>query len=253
MSDPKPESVKEFEGECEELLHLVVMEQSFLKHRKRITTFIEQNTGLCTDLINNEQFRSCLFILNRLYNLCIEILRSFTSEIGPKEEIRQFFTQLRVKEKVGSAHSQQRGVDIPSLIFLVQSVHTLRDITELKSPDSFHYALVMEYFLQIANNLAYINLKRNKPEVAVDLLTKALDCYRLTKCCSYYIKYHLSTVIINLVYLVEDQHREEIAQLLCNVALYLEKLEKDLDINIHSKNIYEYLKDKSFAFALFIE
>ena len=254
MSENKGEPLKEFEAEYDEVLHLVVVDQSFFKNRKRITSFIEYNTASCTDLINSQQFKSCLYMLNKLYSICVEILRTFPIEMDSQGTIRSFFTQLKVKEKATTTGlSQNKGIDIPNLIYTIQNFITLKDITELKSPDWFQYSLIMEYFLVNVNNLAYINLKRNKYAVSIELLQKAMECCNLIPACSYYLKYHLSSIVINLVYLVEDNYRDGASQLLCNTALYLEKLEKELDSHVQSQNIYEFLDEKAFNFVIFVE
>ena len=254
MSENKGDPLKEFEAEYDQVLHLVLVEQSFFKNRKRITSFIEYNTAFCTDLINSQQHKSCLYMLNKLYSVCIEILRTFPIEMDSQGAIRSFFTQLKVKEKANpTGLSQNKALDVPKSIYTIQSFISLKDITELKSPEWFQYSLVMEYFLVNLNNLAYINLKRNKYAVSIELLEKAMECLSLIPACSYYLKYHLSSVVINLVYLTEDNYRDGASQLLCNTALHLEKLEKELDSHVQSQNIYEFLDEKAFNFVIFVE
>jgi len=253
MNNQREESIKEFEAESESILKSLVLDQGFQRNQRRITSFIEENSLLCSELINNNQSKTCLFILNKLYNICVEILRGFPVEIDPKGAIRHFFTQLRLKEKTNKAFSASKPLNIPNLIFLLQSYGSLKDIVEIKNPEHFQYYLIAEYFLVTVNNLAQIQLKRNKPDLSKDFLLRAMECLSLLNYSSYYIKYHITTVAVNLVYLVEENFREESSQLLCNAALYLENLEKELDKHPLSKNIYEYLNGKSNSFVLFVE
>jgi len=253
MNNQRDESIKEFEAESETLLKLLVLDHGFQKHQQRITSFIEENSLLCSELINNNQSKTCLFVLNKLYNICVEILRTFPVELDPKGAIRHFFTQLRLKEKTNKAFSASKPLNIPSFIFLVQSYASLRDIVELKNSEHFQYYLITEFFLVTVNNLAYIQLKRNKVDLSIDLLLRAMECFSLLDYSSYYVKYHITTVVTNLIYLVEENYREQSSQLLCNAALYLENLEKELDAHPHSKNIYDYLNAKANSFALFVE
>ena len=253
MNNQRDESIKEFEAESESLLKLLVLDHGFQKHQQRITSFIEENSLLCSELINNNQSKTCLFVLNKLYNICVEILRTFPTELDPKGAIRHFFTQLRLKEKTNKAFSASKPLNIPSFILLVQSYASLRDIVELKNGEHFQYYLITEFFFVTVNNLAYIQLKRNKVDLSIDFLLRAMECFSLLNHSSYYIKYHITTVVTNLIYLVEENYREQSSQLLCNAALYLENLEKEVDTHPHSKNIYEYLSAKANSFALFVE
>jgi len=253
MSGQKDEDIKLFENEAEEILRNIVIEQAFIKNRKKIISFIEQNSTICCELINNQQPKTCLFILTKLYNICVEILRGFPAELDPKGDVRQFFTHLRLREKTNISYSKGKSIDLPAFIFLVQQFGKTKDITEIKDVDHFQYSLVIEFFLLTVNNLAFINLKRNKHEVTIDYLLRALECMNLLEFSSYYIKYNISTVITNLIYLIEEDYKEEASQLLCNVALYLEKLEKELDFHPQSRNIYEHLNARAFSFSLFLE
>jgi len=253
MSGQKDEEIKAFENEAEEILRHIVIEQAFLKNRKKIISFLDQNSTICCELINNQQSKTCLFILTKLYNICIEILRGFPVELDPKGDIRQFFTHLRLREKTNLSYSKGRSIDLPSFVTLVQSFGKLKDITEIKDVDHFQYSLVIEFFLLTVNNLAFINLKRNKHEVTIDFLLRALECCNLLKYSSYYIKYNLSTVIINLIYLIEEDYKEEASQLLCNVVLYMERLEKEINCHPQRRNIYEHLNARAFTFTLFLE
>ena len=61
---------------------------------------------------------------------------------------------------------------------------------------------------------------------ALNYLFKAIDCLTYLGYSSYYIKFHISTIMINLIYLIDENNLEGAISILTNAILHLEGLEE---------------------------
>ncbi len=247
MNEQKPRGLPEFEEACDNMLKILLVDNSFQKNWKKVVEFLETYTTHCSQLINESHLKSSLYILIKLQNICSEILKNFPVDVDPKREISYFF------QKNEKDTERDTKIDIESIIRLLQNAPNLKDITELKSAGTFAYYLTLEYYLQITNNIAYISYKRNKLDKAIHFLLKTLECIGLTKFSSYYVKYHLTTVILNLVYLIDENNQDDASQILTNVILYLEKMETEIDKNKNKEPVYNYISERAFSFCIMLE
>jgi len=247
MNEQKPSGLKEFEAACDDMLKILLVDNSFQKNWKKVVEFLEAYTTYCSQLLNESHLKSCLFVLIKLQNICSETLRNFPADVDPNREISYFFQQNEKDSDRGTK------IEIENIINLLQNALSMKDITELKSAGTFAYYLVLEYYLQITNNIAFISFKRNKLDKAIHFLLKTLDCIALTRYSSYYVKYHLSTVIMNLVYLIDENNQEDASQILTNVILYLEKMETEIDKNKNKEPVYNYINERAFNFCFMLE
>jgi tetratricopeptide (TPR) repeat protein len=247
MEETHSDVLKDFGSQTEAILKILIVDNSFLKNWKKIVDYLESYTNLSLQLLNDGDLKNAAQVLAKLQNICNEVLKGFPGDVDPERKLSTFFN---TKEHT---HDREIKLNTGGYIELLQSFISLKDITEIKIPSSFAYYLVLEYFLQITNNIAFISFKRNKIDKALDFLMKVLDCLSLMRFCSYYIKYHLSTVLLNLIFLLDDSHLQDSNQLLVNIILLLEKIETEIDKSKNREPVYTYISERAFCFSFMLE
>ena len=218
----------------------------FPKQWKKIIQFIEVHQSQALEMIQSGFFKDAQFFNRKLQSLCYEILKEFPEELDENQRLKLFF-MMRDNDS-----ERDMRLQMEVIINLLSSFNKLRDITSLKTSETLSYYLILEYFLQITHNLSYINFKRNKPGKAIHYIFQAIDCLSLIKYSSYYVKYHLSTLILNLVYLIDENNPEDALTILTNAILHLEGLEEQLDKHDDSETIYTYLSERTENFCIMI-
>jgi len=247
MTEPKKLSVRDFEMNLEEILNIAVNPVYFGKNWSMVIEFLDQYSSYSNVLIRDSQYKSAMFILTHLQTLTAEVLKHTTSEIEKKNHIKNFF-KVSFKENISKTK-----FDLSALLNLLQEFGNLPDISEVKSQAILPYYVTFEAFLQITNNIAYIHAKKDKMEKAFYILLTSMTCMFGLEYSSYYLKYHLSTMMLNLTYIFEPDNKDEANKLITNTIMMLEKLENKIDSLKNSTTIYNFLNNKSNKFAFLLE
>jgi hypothetical protein len=161
MTEKEQITQKEFEGVYDEIMQLVFIENSFMKNWKTVVEFLESYSTYSTQLIRENQPKVSLYILIKLQTVCKEVLKKFPTELDHKREISRFFQELE-----GKSDSPLK-INCPGIVKSLSGANSMKDITELKSSSGFAFYLVLEYYLQISNNIAFVSFKRNKIDKAI--------------------------------------------------------------------------------------
>ena len=113
--------------------------------------------------------------------------------------------------------------------------------------------MVLEHFLISMNNIGYMHAKRNKTEKSFYAFMKIFECVRHLEFASFFLKYHISTLALNLAFSIEMSHRNEASQMLMQSIMSLENLEIALDNHKNKDIIWSHISDKAFKFLLIME
>lgn len=216
------------------------------KYTSEVPRFLYQYISLCVEISNSIHINARFDILSRLRSLCIVILKSYPSEIDSEGYIRQFFDD-EVNEQIAGSK-----IDFTGIIEALQKSRYIKDVTDIEEEIWLYYYTVSECYIIVSNNLAYTALEQENFDMGLDLMLKNIECWKRMEYSSYYLKYQISTILINLVSLVEEDNRYESSQLLCNVAMHLENLEVEIDSNPESEQIYNYMNEMASQFMFLI-
>jgi len=222
------------------------MTHAFHQDAHLIPRFLQEYNEICLNNMNDINSDIRFAILSNLRDLCIGILKFYPIQIDSKGALRNFF-KMGVNQEVTTL-----TINFPQIIKSVRNLNKVRDVTEIGEPICFYYYTILEYFLITSNNLVYTCLEAENFELALDLLLKTTDCWRAMEYSSYNIKYQVSTIIVNLVSVVEEDYKVEASQLLCNTALHLEDLEVEIDRDPESAQIYEHLSERASQFLFLL-
>jgi len=220
---------------------------SFKKDAHLIPRFLQEYCDLCLENMETIDPKVRFSIFSDLHSLCIKILESYPSEIDSHESIKKFFNARSHKE------SDVVSIDFSKIIRSLQTLKDVKDVTEIGDALCFYYYTILEYYIILSNNLAYTSLEQENYDLAIEFIIRAIQCWELMQYNSYYLKYQISTVLINLVSLIEDDYKLECSQILCNIAMHLEALEVETDQDAENMQIYEHLNERASQFLFLLK
>ena len=237
-----------FEAEYEDVVSIALSgASSFAKQAQSVPKFLQKYAILCVENPTTISVDTRFNILNNLRSLSIEILKNYPQQIDTEDAaVAQFFRNEVNRE------SEEITVDFAGMIQSLQNLKNIKDVTSIEDANGFYYYTILEHYILIANNLAYTCLEQENFSTALNLIIKTIDCWRLMQYNSYYLRYQISTVLINLASLVEEDYKVEASQLLCNSALHLENLEMEIDHDAESIQIYEFISDRASQFLFLL-
>jgi len=239
--------LQKFESNYDHVAHIAhSMTRAFHPEAHLIPRFLQEYNETCLNNMNELDSDSRFAILTNLRDLCIEILKSYPTQIDSTGTLKNFF-KMAVNQEVTTL-----SINFTEIIKSVRNLNKVRDVTEIGEAICFYYYTILEYFLITSNNLVYTCLESQNFELALDLLLKTTQCWRSMEYSSYNIKYQVSTVLVNLASVVEEDYKLEASQLLCNVALHLEDLEVEIDRDPENVQIYEHLSERASQFLFLL-
>jgi len=239
--------LQKFESNYDHVAHIAhSMTRAFHPEAHLIPRFLQEYNEICLNNMNELDSDSRFAILTNLRDLCIEILKSYPTQIDSTGTLKNFF-KMAVNQEVTTL-----SINFTEIIKSVRNLNKVRDVTEIGEAICFYYYTILEYFLITSNNLVYTCLESQNFELALDLLLKTTQCWRSMEYSSYNIKYQVSTVLVNLASVVEEDYKLEASQLLCNVALHLEDLEVEIDRDPENVQIYEHLSERASQFLFLL-
>jgi len=240
--------LKKFQAKFDQIASIALNEKdSLIKDAHVIPRFLQEYCDLCLEKMDNQNTEARFSIFSDLQSLCIEILKSYPAEIDSNGAIKQFF---KARANKGS---DATTIDFSQIIRSIQALKNIKDVTEIENALSFYYYTILEYYIIISNNLAYTCLEQENYDLALEFIVKTIQCWQLMEYSSYYLKYQISTVLINLVSFIEDDYKFECSQILCNIALYMEDLELEIDQDPESNQIYEHLNERASQFLFLLK
>lgn len=243
MKDSSRKAINEFEEQTAEITTVALSPDLFKKYWQKVAEYFDYYTKFSAELTRNNQLDSALFVLTQIHNLSMEILKQYPRDLDPTGTLNQFF-QVSFKDNL-----KKTKFDLDKLKDLVKNFSKVEDIMGAKKALTMHYYVIYEIFLQITNNLSYLFVVSNKVEKAYFYLLTALRCVSLTEYSSYYLKFQISSMGLNLSFMLEENNTAESCSLLAHTILGLENLEVDLDKQKNNKVIFEFINQRIGFFA----
>lgn len=242
-------ALENFDFEYERIItaYLPSLRTSAPKNSHVITQFLHEYTTLCQVVSPDIDLKTRFTVLSQLKTLCVEILTAFKCELKSFEAIKACLAREKNRDS-----RDPESIDISGIIESLYNLKHVKDVTELEDSSSFYYYTIVEFYILINNNLAYTCLEQENFDLAIELIMNGVECWRLLECSSYYLKYQISTLLINLVSLVEEENKLEGSQLLCNIALHLESLEMEIDHNTEHIQIYGHIQERAPEFMFLL-
>jgi hypothetical protein len=235
--------LNEFEGRLEEILTVTSNPDLFKQYTKKFLDFFEHYNTLCVKLMKDEQNESALMILTKLHALAMEILSKIPSELDPLGKLKTFFS-TPFKDTV-----KRIKFDLDAIKRFFKPFASINDITKQKKSPNMHFYIILEVFLQTTNNLAVIYYKSAKPEKSFFTLLAGIHVLSCVLSASHYLKFHGSSMALNLVCLLKENNLVEANQLLATSILHLESLELEIEKQSNLGIIYTFINEKIGNFA----